>query len=156
MGGTGSNSKEAKMPDFLPDAGEAGTANVAGFAGLTAGMEAVRKRGIRSIFETEYKQMRRCAEKLENLGFQVFTGGNQCGTLSCLSGHDPENLAAFLGREGICVRAGLHCAPLAHESAGTLNTGTVRISYGCDASADQTGNLVAALEKYLRTGEKHR
>ena len=98
--------------------------------------------------------MRRCAKRLESLGFRVFTGENQCGTLSFVADGDQEEVAAFLGSEGICVRAGLHCAPLAHESAGTLNTGTIRISYGCEASADQTGNLMAALEKYLRTGKK--
>lgn len=150
MGGTGSNSRDQRMPDFLPDAGEAGTANVAGFAGLGAGMEYVSKRGIQSIFNAEHKQMRRCGEKLKKLGFRVFTGENQCGTLSFLPERDPEELAAFLGREEICVRAGLHCAPLAHDSAGTLDTGTVRISFGCDASPHQTGNLIAALEKYMR------
>ena len=45
---------------------------------------------------------------------------------------------------------------LAHESAGTLDTGTVRVSFGWDASPYHTGNLVAALEKYLRIREKHR
>jgi selenocysteine lyase/cysteine desulfurase len=43
---------------------------------------------------------------------------------------DCEELADALGRKGIAVRAGLHCAPLTHESAGTLETGTVRISFG--------------------------
>jgi len=41
-----------------------------------------------------------------------------------------ETIAEWLAEYGICVRAGLHCAPLAHRSAGTLDTGTVRISFG--------------------------
>jgi len=45
------------------------------------------------------------------------------------------------------VRAGLHCAPLAHESAGTLDTGTVRISFGHDAAPWQTGNVLLAAQK---------
>jgi selenocysteine lyase/cysteine desulfurase len=53
----------------------------------------------------------------------------------------------LLGEKGIAVRAGLHCAPLAHESAGTLQTGTVRVSYGFDASPCQTGELLLAMEK---------
>jgi len=144
------------MPDFLPDAGEAGTANVAGIAGLCAGMDYVRKRGLSAIFAAEQKQMRCCAKKLQKFGFQVFTGENQCGTVSFVPDCDPEELADFLGREGICVRAGLHCAPLAHESAGTLDTGTVRVSFGCDAGLHQTGNLTAALEKYRHSREIHR
>ena len=62
--------------------------------------------------------------------------------------------AEFLGKQGICVRAGLHCAPLAHESAGTLRTGTVRISFGHDATAQQTGNLTFALEKNRTQGSQ--
>jgi selenocysteine lyase/cysteine desulfurase len=46
-------------------------------------------------------------------------------------------MAEKLGAFGIAVRAGLHCAPLAHESAGTLETGTVRISFGHDADFRQ-------------------
>ena len=55
---------------------------------------------------------------------------------------DCEELAEKLGRQGIALRAGLHCAPLAHESAGTLETGTVRISFGHDAAPWQTGDLL--------------
>lgn len=153
QGGTGSNSRDFRMPEFLPDAGEAGTANVAGVAGLTAGITQVRNLGLSRIFAAEHKQMRRCADMLKKFGFQVFDGEDQCGTVSFVPNLDTEEMAAFLGEEGICTRAGLHCAPLAHESAGTLDTGTVRISFGWDASARQTGNLAAALEKYRRNRE---
>ena len=47
--------------------------------------------------------------------------------------HEKRNsvytVAAALAGEDICVRSGLHCAPLAHGSAGTLDTGTVRFSF---------------------------
>ena len=55
----------------------------------------------------------------------------------------PEELA----RREIAVRAGLHCAPLAHESAGTLETGTVRVSFGHDASPRQLRMLAEAASK---------
>jgi selenocysteine lyase/cysteine desulfurase len=58
---------------------------------------------------------------------------------------DCEELADALGRQGIAVRAGLHCAPLAHKSAGTLATGTVRISYGHDADPAQTDGLLRGI-----------
>ena len=147
VGGTGSQSQLQQMPDFLPDAGEAGTANVAGIAGLSAGLELVRKMGPQRILQRELQEMRRCVRQLEKFGFQVFSGENQCGTVSFVPNSECEEMAEFLGREGICVRAGLHCAPLAHESAGTLNTGTVRVSFGHKASAQQVGNLIFALEK---------
>ena len=49
--------------------------------------------------------------------------------------------------EGICVRAGLHCAPLAHESAGTLETGTVRFSL----SAFNTEREILEIAKHIRS-----
>ena len=134
QGGTGSNSQSRRMPDFLPDIAEAGTLNVPGIAGLQAGMAYVEKR-------------KRCVQGLEKLGLRVFHGENQCGTVSFVPENDCEEVAEHLAKHGIAVRAGLHCAPLAHESAGTLQTGTVRISFGHDASAHQTGALLLSLEK---------
>lgn len=136
-GGTGSNSRDAQMPDFLPDRAEAGTVNVPGIAGLAAGMRYVNRVGTESIFRREQAQARRCAEGLRALGFPVFCGDRQAGTVSFLPGMDCEEAAMRLAQQGIAVRAGLHCAPLAHESAGTLDTGTVRVSFGHDASEEQ-------------------
>jgi selenocysteine lyase/cysteine desulfurase len=150
-GGTGSLSKDFAMPDFLPDVGEAGTLNVPGIAGLSAGIAYVQKENPARIFEREQRQMQRTAKKIEKLGYRVFTGENQCGTVSFVPDCGCEELAGYLGEHNICVRAGLHCAPLAHESAGTLDTGTVRISFGHNASAGQTANLIFALEKTKNT-----
>ena len=55
---------------------------------------------------------------------------NQSGVLSITSEYlNCEELAYALAEKGICVRAGLHCSPLAHESAGTIGNGTVRFSF---------------------------
>lgn len=147
-GGTGSQSEKREMPEYLPDVGEAGTANVPGIAGLSAGIEYVQRTGCEQIFQREVREMRRCEKHLKRLGFQVFAGEDQCGTISFVPPRDGEELADFLSTQSVAVRAGLHCAPLAHESAGTLDTGTVRISFGHDAAPWQTGNLIGALEKY--------
>ena len=149
QGGTGSNSQSYQMPDFLPDRAEAGTLNVPGIAGLQAGMAYLEKRGLQKIFTAEQQQAKRCINGLEKLGIRVFSGENQGGTVSFVPDCDCEELAQKLAKQGICVRAGLHCAPLAHESAGTLSTGTVRVSFGHDAAAGQTGALLLALEKVM-------
>lgn len=146
-GGTGSLSRSQNMPDFLPDRLEAGTLNVPGFAGLTAGMELVAALGPEKIGAMEHKQLLRCAQGLENLGMRVFSGQHQAGTLSFLPGTDCETAASHLAKSGIAVRAGLHCAPLAHESAGTLGMGTVRVSFGYNTSDRQT-------EGFLRSAAK--
>lgn len=141
FGGTGSESIRKDMPDMLPERLEAGTVNVPGAAGLDAGMRHVLGRGSR-IAAAEHRQTRRCAHGLEALGVQVFHGEHQAGTISFVPKQDCEAFAQRLADRGIAVRAGLHCAPLAHESAGTLETGTVRVSFGPDAADWQTDALV--------------
>ena len=151
-GGTGSMSKEQEMPDFLPDGAEAGTLNVPGIAGLSAGLAYLKQTGIDTIRSREQREAKRCAKSLQRLGLRAFSGEHQLGTVSFLPTGDCEQTAEFLGKRGICVRAGLHCAPLAHRSAGTLETGTVRVSYGHDAAPWQTGELVQVLEEMTRKG----
>ena len=146
-GGTGSESVRQEMPEFTPDRAEAGTLNVPGIAGLRAGMEYVEQVGTDRILSRESQCARRCAEELEKLGMQVFYGAHQAGTVSFRPGMDCEAAAQILSRRGIAVRAGLHCAPLAHESAGTLETGTVRVSFGHDASPQQLRLLAEAASK---------
>ena len=59
-----------------------------------------------------------------------------------------------LTARGVALRAGLHCAPTAHESAGTLQTGTLRASFGPDASPEQTRGFLQAASR-LWGGGKH-
>ena len=137
-GGTGSNSRMQQMPEELPDTLEAGTLNVPGIAGLAQGIRYLRRTGVVSVGEREKRQTRRCARALQQMGFRVFSGDDQGGTLSFVPDFDCEEFAQKLAELGVAVRAGLHCAPTAHESAGTIETGTVRVSFGHEASDVQT------------------
>jgi len=145
FGGTGSNSREQKMPEFLPDRLEAGTLNVPGIAGLDAGLRYVNRTGVQEIFRREHTQLQSCVHGLKKIGFRVFAGDHQAATVSFLPKGDCEEFAEKLGRRGIAVRAGLHCAPLAHESAGTLLNGTVRVSFGYDTSVRHTNKFLQIL-----------
>ena len=138
QGGTGSASLEQTMPDFLPDRAEAGTLNVPGIAGLLEGMRYIDRAGISTIFARQQTQAEVCSRFLRDRGMTVFSGPHQGGTVSFVPQMECEQMAAKLASRGVAVRAGLHCAPLAHESAGTLHTGTVRISFGHDAAPRQT------------------
>ncbi len=148
-GGTGSNSVPLTMPDFLPDAAEAGTMNVPGIAGLQAGISYLEQVGIRHIAELERHEAQTCGAALEAMGLQVFRGAHQSGTVSFVT-RDCEDFAGALSNKGIAVRAGLHCAPLAHESAGTLDTGTVRVSFGHNATEKQTQCFLKAVKQLLK------
>lgn len=142
FGGTGSASLLQEMPEELPDRLEPGTLNVPGFAGLAAGIRCVAERGLETIFRNEHRETLRCARGLETLGFEVFTGEHQAATLSFRGKGDCQELADWFAVRGVALRAGLHCAPLAHESAGTVDTGTVRASFGWEASQAQSQNFL--------------
>ena len=133
QGGTGSESVRQEMPDFLPDRAEPGTHNIPGIAGLLEGLRFVRRLGPETIARRERRLLRQLGEGLREMpGVQTFYapgGVNQTGVLSFrLSGRDCEEVGEALADRGFALRAGLHCAPLAHRTAGTLDTGTVRAS----------------------------
>ena len=148
-GGTGSESENTGMPDYLPERAEAGTLNVPGIAGLSAGISYLKHVGIDKVLAREQREAKRCAQRLAQKGLQVFYGENQSGTVSFCAKMDCEDLAQALAGHGIAVRAGMHCAPLAHKSAGTLQTGTVRVSFGHDAHAGQSGAFFQALDAII-------
>ena len=60
----------------------------------------------------------------------------------------------MLAKRGIAVRSGLHCAPLAHHSAGTADTGTVRFSFSAFNRADQADRAAEALGGIVKDGKK--
>ena len=133
-GGTGSLSIQQEMPDFLPDRLEAGTHNMPGIAGLLAGVRFVRKIGPEAICREERLLAHQAAEGLRRIpGLRVYAQPDlaaQAGVLSIVPEKmDAEALGTALAERGIAVRAGLHCAPLAHQTAGTLDTGSVRLSF---------------------------
>jgi selenocysteine lyase/cysteine desulfurase len=142
------------MPDWLPDRLEAGTHNVPGAAGLTAGIQYVLERGTASIAAHEQTLLAELTERLSTLeGVEAFAGpaGTQSGVLSFrLRGFDCEEAAQLLSTRGVCVRSGLHCAPLAHRSAGTLETGTIRASLSPFTSAAELSRFAGILGELLR------
>ena len=150
-GGTGSLSMEKQQPDFLPDALESGTLNVPGIAGLREGIRFV-SRHREEIEQWEQALVQQAAEGLASIpGVTVWhCDGHQTGVLSFkASWADPSVLCDALSRQDFCLRAGLHCAPLAHETVGTLPEGTLRIGFS-------PFNTRAQVEKLLQTIEKLR
>jgi len=154
-GGTGSASVLQEMPDFLPDRLEAGTHNIPGVAGLLEGIRFVSRKGQGTILKHEQDLCTRAAKSLSRLdGVTVFSApapDRQAGVLSfTVEGMDCELIGEALGKKGIAVRAGLHCAPLAHRSAGTLETGTVRVSFSAFNTEREIQRFIGAVEQVVR------
>ena len=156
FGGTGTASREKTMPEELPERLEPGTLNVPGIAGLREGLRYVRQQGPENLLCREHGALEEAAEILKAQDFTVFRGPHQAGTLSFLPDGDCQVFADFLSGRGIGVRAGLHCAPLAHESAGTLDTGTVRLSFGWNTERRHLSALRHAIGVLKSAGRQGR
>ena len=133
QGGTGSYSSERLQPGQLPDKYESGTPNVAGIAGLREGVRFVRGRGTDSLARHEMRLAQLMYDRLKRTdGVELYTARPEISShvpvISFnIEGMDSERVAQILNKRfGIAVRAGLHCAPLAHLSKGTEERGTVR------------------------------
>lgn len=154
-GGTGSVSLQQDMPEFLPDRLEAGTHNVPGIAGLLEGVRFVRRLGEDTICMHERQLALRASEGLRQIpGISVFARRDlfsQTGVLSFVpEGLDSELVGNALAEEGYAVRAGMHCAPLAHRTAGTLESGTVRLSFSVFNRVEEVSQLLTALPEILK------
>lgn len=153
-GGTG-DSREPRMPPDLPRRLEGGTPNVVGIAGLAAGVAWVHAQGVESIARRERDVADRLRSGLRSTRDVNLVGaaetGAQSGVVSfTIEGHDPAEVAAVLDAAfGIAVRPGLHCAPGAHEAAGTLPHGTIRASVGPFTSSGHIDALVGAIESIV-------
>jgi cysteine desulfurase family protein len=135
-GGTGSNSLFPFQPETLPERFETGTPNGPGLAGLGAAAEFLLKTGVAAIREKEHQLTALLLEKLNRVPGVILYGpqdpDRQVAVVSFnIQDVNPEEVGAVLDEiYNIMVRTGLHCAPRAHRTIGTLETGTVRVSPG--------------------------
>ncbi|WP_025702068.1 aminotransferase class V-fold PLP-dependent enzyme [Paenibacillus forsythiae] len=160
-GGTGSQSEYSEQPNVRPDKYEAGTQNTVGIAGLLAGVQKVQSLGTENIRKHEWKLVQSLMEGMRDISGLRFlgpaVGAPRTGVLSfVIEGQESAGIAHRLDREyGIAVRAGMHCTPLAHKAAGTLQSGAVRVSVGVDTTEQDVGIMLQAM-KELYGGQRSR
>ncbi len=134
-GGTGSNSMNALQPNSLPDRFESGTPNISGIIGLSAALDFINEKGIDNIYCHEMSVLKYLQKNIEkNKNIKVYTdffnGGEKRVPVFAFNivNKSSEEVAELLSKDSICVRAGLHCAPLSHKKYNTEKTGVIRIS----------------------------
>ena len=153
FGGTGSQSEKTEQPTVRPDRYESGTQNTPGIAGLNEGVKFVLQQKVENIHRKEWEMTQRLMEGLLQInGIEILgpdLGEEKTGIVSFrLKGMDPSKLAFILDRDyRIAVRSGYHCAPLAHQSAGTLDFGAVRASLGVFTTDDDVEYFIAAVKE---------
>ena len=155
QGGSGSLSSLPEMPDFLPDALEAGTMSVIGAASLRAGVNFVKKKGIQNIFRSETAICERFCQRLEKMPDVILyrePGADYVPIVSFnIRNRRSEEVASELGKQGFCLRAGLHCAPLAHYALKTteITEGTVRFAPSVFSGMQETDRLCDSIKKLV-------
>lgn len=152
-GGTGSESANLSQPDFLPDRFESGTLNTPGIAGLSEGVSFILENGIKAVSQKETECVKMLIEDLAAInGVEVIGPKDykkRAGAVSIVTKMDCALLAQLLDKYDICVRAGLHCAPIAHKSLKTFESGTVRFSPGFFTTKKEIKQAVFDLNKIL-------
>jgi cysteine desulfurase family protein len=154
-GGSGTESAPETMPETLPLRLEAGTQNAAGIAGLLAGVRFVLEQGAEKIHAHEMALTTVLMDLLRDAPGLTLLGpadpAQRTAVVSVtIEGYVPDQLAMVLDQVyDIATRAGLHCAPQAHRTAGTLEVGALRFSPGYFNTADEIREAADALLSIL-------
>lgn len=152
-GGTGSLSELDLQPDFLPDRLESGTLNVHGLVGLTAGVRFLLQTGVAQVRAHEQGLVQRFLVGMRDIGRARVYGPadaeRRIGVVSFrVDGSSCSDVALALERDhGILCRAGLHCAPAAHRTAGTFPEGTVRFGFGLFSRNEEVDTALQAIRQ---------
>jgi cysteine desulfurase/selenocysteine lyase len=154
-GGSGGRSESPSQPRWLPWSQEAGTANGPGIAGLSAALDGFTHRDLSERGQRLDGLRNQLIEGLSGLrGVRIIDGataGRPTPVVSFVAEHVATSTVGERLEEGfdVLVRSGLHCAPLAHSSLGTLSTGTVRMSLGAFTEEGDIAQAVAAVDEIV-------
>lgn len=150
-GGTGVRSAELYHLKEYPYRLEAGTHNLAGIAGLAAGLDWLEQRGVENIYRHEMELMALLQAGLAEIEGVTIRGTtrlqDRVATMSItVDNYDPSDVGTILDVDyKIQTRTGLQCAPLIHEHMGTTPRGTVRFSVGPFNTREQIERAISAV-----------
>lgn len=168
-GGTGSRSERDTQPDELPDKFEPGSQNAVGLAGLSAGVQHLldhaaeiyaHDRRLRAVMLEELAELDALGASPGRLGLRLLGPRSAEGRVGVFSlTHEslsPHELAAALEQDhGVLVRAGLACAPRAHQMLGTTAAGgALRFSVGPYVTEPELRRACRALGDLCRSARE--
>lgn len=154
QGGTGSYSYDINQPEIYPDSLESGTPNGPGIVALGKALDFINEVGLSNIRKHELALKDKFIDLLKDNDHIILYGTldeRQSAVVSLnVKGIDSSELSYILNDEfDICTRPGFHCAPLAHKTLGTENTGAVRFSFGYFNTFDEIEICVKALKSII-------
>lgn len=148
-GGSGSDSKNPDMPRLLPERLEAGTLATPAISTLGAGVRFLLREGMDAVSEKIFSLTKDLQERLHALKHATVLSENGVGIVSFIMKEIPAStVTAFLDTRGICVRGGLHCAPLIHQALRAPQDGSVRASVSYLNKRKDIERLYRALREF--------
>lgn len=139
----------------MPDKFEGGTPNTLGIIGLNSALKYIKNIGIENIHKKEMQLTNIFLKELKQFKDLRIIGHDDCTSRSStisieLPNMDMGEFSYKLSKEfNISTRCGLHCAPSAHKTLGTLPNGTIRFSIGYFNTEDHINYTLDALRKLL-------
>lgn len=150
-GGNGVNSLELSMGKLSPERYESGTLCTPAIAGLCSGLEFIKSFGIESIIRHEERLWYEATDRVSSISGATIYDDTPGGVmLFNLDGISADNVGKLLSRQGICLRTGYHCAPLAHRSLGTPEGGALRLGFGVFNTVRELDTLYTSLKQISR------
>ncbi|MBR4073572.1 MAG: aminotransferase class V-fold PLP-dependent enzyme, partial [Clostridia bacterium] len=150
-GGTGTGSAELVQGVIMPEDFESGTVNLPGILGVGAGIEFLKLRGVKNIYSHEMDLSEKIYNSfIKNKKILMYAPKPEINKYAPVISFNVEGkkcyeVSEYLNKKGIAVRAGLHCAPIAHRSIGTLNLGTVRVCPSAFTQANEINYFINAV-----------
>ena len=137
----------------LPQRLEAGTPNIAGVIGLGAAVDYFDKIGMDTISIYEQKLKKYMMDKLEKIPYiQIVNEEADSGIVAFnVEGIFSQDVAYYLNKYNICVRAGNHCAKILKKAIGVKNT--IRVSlyfYNTKEEIDALVELLSDKDKIMK------
>ncbi len=132
-GGTGVDSANETVPETIPERFEVGSQNILSIAGLNAALRWIKDIGVKNIAAREkenHNHLLYLLRRYDNIKIMGEGVADKCiGVVSCtFDGYSSDNIGLILSEQGVEVRTGLHCSPIAHKFLNTFPEGTVRFS----------------------------
>jgi selenocysteine lyase/cysteine desulfurase len=137
----------------MPDRLESGTHNTAGIAGLGAAVDYIMEQTVDKVRRHERELVAHFLDGVKKIpGITIYGPQNpeqKVGVVSLnVANADCGEIGYLLDHVyGIGVRTGLHCAPNAHRTIGTLESGTVRVSFSYFNTHDDVEHCLKALSE---------
>ena len=152
-GGSGVQTYLKEHPHEMPTALEAGTLNGHGIAGLHAALGFLMETGTDAVHEKEVRLMRRFYDGIKDIpGVKIygdFSTDHRAAVIAInIRDYDSSEISDELSfTYGISTRPGAHCAPLMHESMGTVEQGMVRFSISWFNTEEEIDEAIRAVRE---------